>query len=170
MTRIRSRRPVARIALLVAMATGACSRDVLVGENQLAAGSAHPPGSAGGASGTDGPPPTCQVVHCQNHLYACGDCKDNDGDGLIDMDDPDCLGPCQNSESMFFGGIPGQNNAGCVQACYFDQDSGSANDDCLWSHKCDPRSVAPDFPPEGAACAYDPNTVVPRHGRAGDCA
>src|ERR1041385_4943073 len=86
------------------------------------------------------------------------------------MDDPDCLGPCQNSESMFFGGIPGQNNAGCVQDCYFDQDSGSGNDDCLWSHKCDPRSVAPDFPPEGAAWAYDPNTVVPRQGRAGDCA
>src|SRR5262245_25982552 len=37
----------------------------------------------------DGCPPTnCSQVSCQGHLRACGDCQDNDGDGLIDAEDP----------------------------------------------------------------------------------
>lgn len=81
---------------------------------------------------------SCVQVSCQSHVYMCADCIDNDGDGLIDSADPDCLGACQNNESGFAGNIPGQNNAPCKQDCYFDQDTGAGNDSCNWNHQCDP--------------------------------
>lgn len=96
----------------------------------------------------------CHVTKCQGHVYACGDCIDNDGDGLVDMDDPDCPGPCQNAEDGFGQAIPGAQKTPCVQDCYFDGDYGSGNDDCHWSHTCDP------FAPEGAACPYDPSAGI----------
>lgn len=98
------------------------------------------------------------IAECQGHVYECGDTIDNDGDGLIDADDPDCLGPCDNTEGNFYGGIPGQGGPGCDIDCYFDQDSGHGNDDCYWNHKCDPHEVAPDYAPEvwlGNKCEYD---------------
>ncbi len=51
--------------------------------------------------------------------------------------------------------------------CYFDQDTGSGNDDGYWSHKCDPLEVAPNFPPEGSQCQYNPNANIP--GYQGSC-
>ena len=41
---------------------------------------------------------TCRRMACGSHLTECGDCEDNDGDGLFDERDPECLGPCDNSE------------------------------------------------------------------------
>src|SRR5690349_20572194 len=168
MTVPRSARHAALAALALAtIFPVACTRDVLVGENLAKVGDA-----SGGAPGTGGVDSAsgCQLAHCQNHLYDCGNCLDDDGDGLIDMDDPDCLGPCHNSGEMFFGNIPGQNKGNCIQDCYFDQDSGGGNDDCAWSHQCDALSVAPNFPPAGTvACEYDPSTVVPHAGGPGDC-
>jgi hypothetical protein len=114
-------------------------------------------------SSANGAPPT-QIVTCEGHTYDCGDLQDNDGDGLIDYQDPDCLGPCDNTEDSYFGGIPGQNNSPCRQDCYFDEDSGHGDDDCFWNHKCDPNSVPPNFYPEpqfGGACAYDPGAMTP---------
>jgi hypothetical protein len=110
---------------------------------------------------------TCVVATCQGKTYQCGDCIDNDGDGLIDSKDPDCLGACDNNERGFKGEIPGQNAAPCKADCYFDGDTGSGNDDCYWSHSCDPLSVAPDYPPEGSKCKYDPNANIP--GYSGTC-
>ncbi|MEZ4300061.1 MAG: hypothetical protein R3B70_34255 [Polyangiaceae bacterium] len=109
----------------------------------------------------------CTVSTCQGKVYACGDCVDNDMDCAIDSADTQCLGPCDNTEDSFYGGIPGQNNSPCKSDCYFDQDTGSGNDDCYWSHKCDPLEVAPDYPPEGAQCAYNPNANIPGFG--GSC-
>ena len=162
-------RAARRAAVFVALATvtvaAACTRDVVVGENKLTVASAMPSGLPGiGGAGA------CLQARCQNHYYECGDCIDNDADGVTDMDDPDCLGPCHNSESLFFGNIPGQNNGNCVQDCYFDQDSGGGNDDCVWSHECDRQSVAPDYPPQGPACAYDPTANIPGNGGPSDCA
>src|SRR5262249_51732889 len=62
---------------------------------------------------------TCYIAPCQGKVYACGDCIDNDGDGLVDSMDPDCLGACQNNEAGFYGSIPGQNNAPCKSDCYW---------------------------------------------------
>jgi hypothetical protein len=106
------------------------------------------------------------VTTCQGKTYQCGDCVDNDGDGRTDMADPDCLGPCDNTERGYDLGIPGANNAPCKQDCYFDQDTGSGNDACYWSHTCDPREVAPNFDPEGPACKYNPNASVPGSGQS----
>jgi hypothetical protein len=104
----------------------------------------------------------CSVKTCQGKVYQCGDCQDNDGDCRVDSgSDVDCLGPCDNTEDSYYGGIPGQNNSPCKQDCYFDADTGSGNDACYWSHQCDPLEVAPGFPPEGSQCAFDPNANTP---------
>lgn len=110
----------------------------------------------------------CTVATCQGKVYACGDCVDNDGDCKIDSQDSQCLGPCDNTEDSFYGGISGQNNSPCKSDCYFDQDTGAGNDDCYWSHKCDPLEVAPNYPPEGSQCAYNPSANIP--GYNGTCA
>lgn len=143
------------LALLAVAAS--CGDDVLVGVDRT--------GGADGGGGTG----ALVAVKCQNHIYQCGDLLDNDGDGLIDADDPDCLGPCDNTEASYYGGIPGQNNAPCRQDCYFDQDTGTGNDDCYWNHQCDPLSVGPGFPPSGdAKCAHDP--LAKTSGTSASCA
>ena len=135
-------------------------------DGMLPDGYVLPPPADGGIVITlpDGGTAVCYITPCQGHVYQCGDCTDNDGDGLIDSFDPDCLGACQNNEAGFFGNIPGQNNAPCKSDCYWDQDTGSGNDGCNWSHKCDPKeqggtgfaaSTAPEI-----GCNYDPNAKV----------
>ncbi len=123
--------------------------------------------NSGGAGGVGGPP--TEIAECQGHIYACGDLLDNDADGLLDSQDPDCLGPCDNTEDSFFGGIPGQTGPACKVDCYFDQDSGAGNDDCYWSHECDTNEIAPNYYPEpnnGAQCEYTgPDTVIPPTGK-----
>ncbi len=46
------------------------------------------------------------ISPCQGHIYQCGDLLDNDGDGLVDSEDPDCLGPCDNTEGDSTAGSP----------------------------------------------------------------
>jgi hypothetical protein len=158
----------------------ACGGDADLGAGESGAGAGSATGAAQGGSGTSqggagtsqggssyvtgaGGAPTVQAP-CQGHIYQCGDLIDNDGDGLIDSQDPDCLGPCDNTEDSYHGGIPGQNNAPCKMDCYFDQDTGTGNDDCYWNHKCDPHETAPSYYPEpwnGALCAYDPAAKTP---------
>jgi len=125
-------------------------------------------GSNMSSTGTGGPPPT-NIATCQGKTYACGDLIDNDMDGLIDSQDPDCLGPCDDTEDSYFGGIPGQVGPGCSVDCYFDQDSGAGNDDCYWDHTCDPHEVAPNYFPEsqnGTQCEYaGPDKVIPPTGK-----
>jgi hypothetical protein len=137
------------------------------------AGGNNTGGSGGGSStsgGGGGPVPT-QTVACQGKLYECGDLIDNDMDGKLDSQDPDCLGPCDNTENSFYGGIPGQAGPACIVDCYFDQDSGAGNDDCHWNHACDPNEVDPNYYPEpenGTACKYDPMANTP--GTGSSCA
>jgi hypothetical protein len=138
-------------------------------------------GDGGGGSGGEMGIPLpngqiCYIAPCQGHVYACGDCMDNDGDGLYDWQDPDCLGPCQNNEAGFYGAIPGQNNAPCKMDCYWDQDTGAGNDNCYWDHGCDTFEQGP-MPCTAATCPeigcnYDPNTQVsgaPVPSGANDC-
>lgn len=114
-------------------------------------------GNATGGWGQAAATPTV-TYECQGHLYQCGNLADDDLDGLVDSQDPDCLGPCDNTEDSFYGGIPGQAGPDCSLDCYFDQDSGSGNDNCYWDHRCDPLSVDPSYYPEpwnGDACAFE---------------
>ena len=156
-------------SLFVLFVAVACGDDVEMGKDSsggaAGAGATASGGTAGadaavggnaGSGGTGALPTT--TAACQGHIYECGDLVDNDNDGLVDSQDPDCLGPCDDTEGSYFGGIPGQNNSPCRQDCYFDQDTGAGNDDCYWNHQCDPLSVAPDYPPSSDdKCAYDQN-------------
>jgi hypothetical protein len=161
------------------LVAGSCTESVQVGYDRVQAGggsagsagagaglAGNPePGGAGGAGGAaSGAAGTagesaCEVRECGRKVFACGDCVDNDEDGLTDALDPECFGACDNAEELFGGSIPGQNNAPCKQDCFFDQDSGSGNDGCDWTHACDPLSVAPDYPPSGQSqCSLAPAT------------
>jgi hypothetical protein len=97
---------------------------------------------------------SCNVATCGGKVYECGNCLDDDNDCTVDSNDNDCFGVCDNNESGFKGEIPGQNSAPCKMDCYFDGDSGAGNDDCYWSHECDP------FEPQDS-CEYDPSASIP---------
>ncbi|HEU5076334.1 MAG TPA: hypothetical protein VFU02_19210 [Polyangiaceae bacterium] len=147
-------RPFLASALLV-FGFVACDGDVLVGE--------FTPAGQGGAGGVDTTVTSvttssggsagaseCIPRSCQSGPpYECGNCEDDDQDGFIDSEDPDCLGPCHNSESLYFGNIPGQDGGNCERECYFDSDAGVGNDDCRWNMRCDEREPEPD------ECPYD---------------
>ena len=98
---------------------------------------------------TTGPVGPCVPMACFGTTYACGDCEDNDGDGKIDLADPECISPCDDLEDNFATGLPGDNVDPCKQDCFFDGNSG--NDACNWNLACDPMS------PGGEKCPYNPD-------------
>lgn len=112
-------------------------------------------GSATAGTVGEGGMPPCMKTLCRGREYQCGNCDDDDADGLADALDPDCLGPCDDDELGLSTGLTGNQSAACRQDCYFDGDAGPGNDKCEWSLACDPLSVAPDYPPSGdARCKY----------------
>jgi len=127
-------------------------------------GSAVPTGSSGGVAtdtaadsgGAETGATECVESLCDGDVWACGDCIDNDGDGLIDTLDTDCFGPCDNNESGWSGEIPGQDQK-CKQDCYFDENSGAGNDECTWTHECDPLEPSVLTDPN---CTYDPDAGI----------
>jgi hypothetical protein len=68
--------------------------------------------------------PQCVPISCGGRTLQCGDCKDNDKDGLVDANDPDCYGPCSNSEAT----LAGRTQPCETSTCFFDFDCGSGND------------------------------------------
>ncbi|HTQ03803.1 MAG TPA: hypothetical protein VMI54_08090 [Polyangiaceae bacterium] len=188
-------------ALASAFAAG-CSRDIELGADPSGAsgGAGGSGGSAGanagragsgivvvtgggagegGESGASGASGACVPASCHGKIYACGNCKDDDGDGKIDADDPECTGPCDDREDSFDVGLPGGGADKCSEDCFFDNGNGAGNDGCRFSHRCDPLSVAPDYPPTGSAsCSYDEAANIPgggscaelRAAQAGSCA
>lgn len=98
-------------------------------------------GTAGNGVAGHGP---CGTTQCTN-------CIDDDGDGQIDAWDVECSGPLDDDEGSFATGIPGDNSDPCKQDCFFDGNSGSGNDGCLWNLACDPAN------PGAPECPYDPN-------------
>jgi hypothetical protein len=117
-------------------------------------------GSAGATAGSAGTP-ACEPAQCGTSVYECGDCRDNDLDGLIDADDPECLGPCDATEDSLMLGIPGNDTGSCQADCAFDRGA-SRNDGCLYTHQCDQLSMAPSYPPTGRVkCEYDENATIP---------
>lgn len=91
-------------------------------------------------------------IECSGVVYLCGDGLDNDGDNLIDSQDPECTGPCDNDEASFSTGIPGDNMDACKQDCFFDGNSGGGDDGCNWNLKCDPMSPGANL---AKSCPYD---------------
>jgi len=159
------------LALLGPLLAYGCGQTVEVGRDDAlnaggvagsAAGNLALGGLAGvnalGGSSAQAGAPACAVTNCRGKPYQCGNCSDDDGDGLVDALDPDCLGPCDDDELGLSTGLSGSQSAACKQDCYFDGDSGAGNDKCEWNHACDPLSVAPDYPPSGEArCKFDAN-------------
>lgn len=105
------------------------------------------------------------IAPCQGHIYQCGNGLDDDHDGVGDSLDPDCLGPCDNTENGLWLGIPGGDSAPCSLDCYYDQDQGSGNDHCEWDARCDPLEPDPDphctyrDPPPPSASCPDPQAA-----------
>jgi hypothetical protein len=93
------------------------------------------------------------VLCPDGNSYGCGDCVDNDDDGLVDDKDPECLGPCDDTEGpILLTGTPGQTGNQCGADCYFDRGNGSGSGECKWDRRCDP------FEPKDA-CTYDEGLI-----------
>jgi hypothetical protein len=163
-----------------------CTEEVRLGRVLTAGAESSSPAGAAGAPGTSGAPSVagqpsflpiggagssldagdapprdagpCVPVACGATYRQCGNCRDDDGDGAIDARDPECLGPCDDSEAELGTGTASRVTGSCRTDCYFDRNSGSGNDGCAWSYRCDPLSVAPSFFPTGSSmCGFDPN-------------
>jgi hypothetical protein len=125
----------------------------------------------------------CVPAACDGRTYRCGNCLDDDGDGLVDAADPDCLGPCHNSETTYYPMIPGGDPSAmnCGRDCYYDDDNGSGNDGCSWDKRCDPLSPGGDGmcrhttpTPPSARCAAEQSMAcldfcLPRTPNGCDC-
>jgi hypothetical protein len=103
--------------------------------------------AAGGAAGAAGAAAT--GGQGGGFRTQCTDGVDNDGDGSIDYDDPECLSGGDNDESTFAYGFLHETDTTCTQDCFFDGNSGMGDDGCRWQPKCDPASVVP-------GCPHDP--------------
>ncbi|MDB4975318.1 MAG: hypothetical protein JWN48_3659 [Myxococcaceae bacterium] len=75
-------------------------------------------------------PPRCGTSTC-----ACADGLDNDADGLIDLDDPDCTSAFGNDEQPY-SGIWGDHRVDACQGCFFSGSNGSGADGCRVPYSC----------------------------------
>ena len=166
------------------LALGACSDDS-TGESFSGTGGTGTGGTAGnggatgvggmtgtGGSGVGGAVGGCFEARCPDgKLYECGDCMDNDEipDGLIDDKDPECLGPCDNTEGpVLITGTPGTTGNQCQADCYFDGGNGCGGGDCCWdysSYEDSPVRQCPYTTPTLDICAEpQPVTCLPLCG------
>jgi hypothetical protein len=94
------------------------------------------------------------LLPCGNAILSCGDQIDNDRDTLVDLHDPDCLSPCDDSEDRLgFDQIAAGDP--CKVDCFFDANHGAGDDHCEWNLQCDPQD-----PGALIGCAYDPDYAM----------
>jgi hypothetical protein len=110
---------------------GAGGQSVSVGPSSVVSSSSARGAGGGGAA-------SVPLSFCGGHVYACGDGIDNDGDGLVDDVDPECLGPCDNSEDSLNPSIP-DTLLGCDRDCFWDAGDGH-DEGCYFDHRCDPQA------------------------------
>jgi hypothetical protein len=108
---------------------------------------AGPSDDAGGVDAGGDAAVGCVPVACDGTVWHCGDCMDNDDDGLIDHEDPACLSPCDNDENVFPFSLVGQQ-LDCIADCAFDLNTGAADDMCMLDRRCDSNG-------EDQACLYN---------------
>ncbi len=154
----------ARVALCVFW--GACgSSDNTVSDDATALSDSSPSAADASPAQADADPfapdgGPCVPAKCGGQKTECLDCEDNDLDGFTDSEDPECLGPCDNTEGPeLTAGVAGETGGPCKADCYWDFGNGAGLDQCYWDSRCDPLAVAPDYPPEGEDCAYEPDRV-----------
>lgn len=109
------------VGVALVSAAPSCQRSVEVARvgDQLPNDSGAMDGSEDGDSAVGA---ACVVRACRGKVMACGNCVDDDADGLVDALDPDCWGECDDSE-VVWGGLLCNN-----QSCFFDRDCGLGND------------------------------------------
>jgi hypothetical protein len=102
---------------------------------------------------------TCVAATCSGTIWSCYDGDDDDGDGLVDLADPECTGICDDEESSFQTQLPGDQSFGngCNQDCQFDGNSGQGDDGCLHRTTCDPEEPAIHF-----SCHYSADSCPSR--------
>lgn len=83
--------------------------------------------------------------HCDGPCE-CSDGIDNDDDGVMDAQDPECQGPTDDDEGSFGTGISGDNRDLAWQDCFFDGDSGHGNDGCMRPTGCFTGEIAIEDP------------------------
>jgi hypothetical protein len=143
-------------------ASGATGVSGASGSNEP--GAEFPLGGAGGSAGDAAPAALadagpCTPLPCGGSVRKCGDCVD-----------PECLGPCDDSESELQSGNAVNVTGSCHADCYFDRNTGSGDDSCSWSYNCDPLSVAPAFDPTGRQmCEHDPGLASCDGSELGPC-
>ena len=124
------------IGLLLALT--ACGGDPGAGDDGPADADVHPDGRVpAGCDPSPGAP-------------ACNNCVDDDHDGKIDGDDPECTGAIDDDEGSFATGIPGDNMDGTWQDCFFDGNSGGGDDGCRYNTCC---LYDPDCPDDPGGCS-----------------
>jgi hypothetical protein len=107
------------LALALAPWGSACVDELQVGRIGGEAGLTSPPLDAASTTQSD-----CAPVTCRGRTLACGDCIDNDQDGLTDADDPECLGPCDDTEAWL-----STSPRPCPTGdCFFEPNCGGGND------------------------------------------
>lgn len=90
------------------------------------------------------------AARCGDHVCACNDGLDNDGDGLVDGLDPECTGAFDDDEASFATSQVGPSALGPCRDCFFDGNFTSEDDGC-WVHvACIDEGTSP---PLGAGCA-----------------
>ena len=99
--------------------------------------------------------PAPDAPGCCGTGLECDNCVDDDGDGLIDGDDPHCSSGLDDAEGSFHGGFP-VNIDPSRQDCYFDGNTGAGDDGCIF-HVC---CVLDECPPE-LQSGFDPTRCVP---------
>jgi hypothetical protein len=130
--------------------TSGSSVDTSAGSGSVSASSSASGSDTGGSGdgSTGGVNDPTNPLDCGGKIYACGNGEDDDGDGKVDLDDPECTGPCDDDEGSFQTGLPG-DNVDCKQDCFFDGISGQGDDGCNWDLKCDPEN-----PGANVGCEY----------------
>lgn len=99
----------------------------------------------------------------------CNDCVDNDNDGKIDGDDPECTGGLDDDESSFATGISGDNIDKVKQDCFFDGNSGSGDDGCDLHTCCLLDLMGGACPSDLNPQQYDPADCTPSQECIDNC-
>lgn len=95
-----------------------------------------PAGPDGGTTGISFPTDPTGSVLCGTAACQCNDGIDNDGDGVTDLGDAECVSSWDNDEGSLATGISGDNRDGACQDCFFDGNSGSGDDGCRTPTSC----------------------------------
>src|SRR5689334_3514927 len=85
---------------------------VACGHHSNGAGGDPDGGGSSGDGGIDAPPFSGM---CTPSGAQCSNCVDDDGDGRVDGDDPQCTGASDNDEATFATGDPGDNKDPVMQ-------------------------------------------------------